>query len=85
MIDFFFVSFIFSSYGGQMIKLTKINGQEIFINCDLMEFIESTPDTVISLTTGKKLMVKESVSLVIEKIVEYKRMIMWRWSDDKSD
>ncbi|HOQ80409.1 MAG TPA: flagellar FlbD family protein, partial [Candidatus Cloacimonadota bacterium] len=50
-----------------MIRLTKINGQEIYINNDLMEFIESTPDTIISLTTGKKLIVKETIEEVIEK------------------
>lgn len=67
-----------------MINLTKINGQEITINCDLIEFIEATPDTVISLTTGKKLMVKEAVPLVIDKIVEYKRKIMSLWTEMNS-
>ena len=55
-----------------MVRLTRINGQEFFVNCDLMEFIESTPDTIISLTTGKKVIVKESAEDVIHKIIEYK-------------
>ena len=62
-----------------MVKLTKINNQEFFINCDLMEFIESTPDTIISLTTGKKIIVKESAEEVIEKIIEYKSKALKNW------
>ncbi|HOE91356.1 MAG TPA: flagellar FlbD family protein [Candidatus Cloacimonadota bacterium] len=62
-----------------MIRLTKINGQEIYINNDLMEFIESTPDTIISLTTGKKLIVKETIEEVIEKIIEFKNRTFKNW------
>ncbi|MCL2062794.1 MAG: flagellar FlbD family protein [Candidatus Cloacimonetes bacterium] len=62
-----------------MVKLTKINGQEFFINSDLMEFIESTPDTIISLTTGKKVIVKETAEVVIEKIIEYKGKALRNW------
>ena len=43
-----------------MIEITKLNGTRILINPDLIEIIESTPDTVISLTTGRKIIVKES-------------------------
>ncbi|MCL1826779.1 MAG: flagellar FlbD family protein [Candidatus Cloacimonetes bacterium] len=62
-----------------MVRLTKINNQEFFINSDLMEFIESTPDTIISLTTGKKIIVKESAEEVIEKIIEYKSKALKNW------
>ena len=62
-----------------MVKLTKINGQEFFINSDLMEFIESTPDTIISLTTGKKIIVKESAEEVIQKIIDYKSKALKNW------
>lgn len=55
-----------------MVRLTKINGQEIYVNNDLIEFIESTPDTIISLTTGKKLIIKETVEEVIDKVLEFK-------------
>ena len=41
-----------------MIDVTKLNGSKILINSDLIECVEETPDTVISLTTGKKLIVK---------------------------
>jgi flagellar protein FlbD len=56
-----------------MIKVTRLNGQEIVINADLIEFLESSPDTIIALTTGKKIMVKESVDEIVERFIEYKR------------
>ncbi|HOO79607.1 MAG TPA: flagellar FlbD family protein [Lachnospiraceae bacterium] len=43
-----------------MIEVTKINGSVILINSDLIECVEETPDTVITLTTGRKLIIKES-------------------------
>lgn len=43
-----------------MIEVTKINGQKVLINPDLMEFVEETPDTVVSFTTGRKIIIKES-------------------------
>ncbi len=55
-----------------MIKVSRINGKDFVVNCDLIEFIESTPDTVITLTTGKKIIVRESIDEVIEKIVKYR-------------
>jgi flagellar protein FlbD len=48
------------------------NGSEFYVNADLMEFMESTPDTIITLTTGKKLIVLESVQDVIDRIIQYK-------------
>ena len=43
-----------------MIEVTRLNGTKILINTDLIELVEETPDTVISFTTGRKLIVKES-------------------------
>ncbi|WP_069997458.1 flagellar FlbD family protein [Cellulosilyticum sp. I15G10I2] len=59
-----------------MIKLTKLNMQEFVINSDLIETIEHTPDTVISMTTGNKYVVKENQEDIINKIIEYKRKIL---------
>ncbi len=59
-----------------MVELTKLSNKQddkIVINADLIEFVERTPDTLISTTTGKKLMVKESVEEVIERVVEFRR------------
>ena len=61
--------------GEIMISLTRLNGKVFILNSDLIEFVEETPDTVISLTTGKKLVVSETVDDVIVKIVEYKKRI----------
>lgn len=58
-----------------MISLTRLNGKIFILNSELIEFIEETPDTVISLTSGKKLIVGESVDEIIGKIVEYKKKV----------
>lgn len=58
-----------------MIKLTKLNGQEIVVNVDLIKFIEATPDTLLTLSTGDKLPVREGVELVVEKVIEFKRQL----------
>ncbi len=58
-----------------MINITKLNGKEITLNSDLIEYIESTPDTTITMTTGKKIIAKESINEIIEKIISYKQII----------
>ena len=58
-----------------MIKLTLYNDADVIVNADLIESVERTPDTLISLTTGKKVMVKESVEDVISKVIAYRRII----------
>ena len=58
-----------------MITVTKINDRDIVVNCDLIELIESTPDTTLTTTTGRKIIVLESVEEVIDKVIEYKRRI----------
>jgi len=55
--------------------LTNIRGNSFVLNCDLIETIESTPDTVISLINGKKYIVSESIEEIIEKVLEYKRKL----------
>jgi flagellar protein FlbD len=57
-----------------LIKVTRLNGTELVINSDLIELMEQTPDTVITLTTGHKLVVKESIDILIGKIIEFKRI-----------
>jgi len=56
-----------------MIKVTRINDSELVINSDLIEFVEAIPDTIVSLTTGKKIMVRESIDEVIERVAAFKR------------
>jgi flagellar protein FlbD len=57
-----------------MIKVTRLNGSELVINADLIEFVEAIPDTIVSLVTGKKIMIKESTDAVIHKVAEFKRL-----------
>ena len=59
-----------------MIELHRLQNQKIIVNADLIEFLESTPDTIVSTTMGKKLIVKESVEEVIAKIIAYKRLLV---------
>lgn len=58
-----------------MIYVTRINHDVFVLNCELIETIEETPDTVITLTTGKKIVVAESIDEIIDKIIQYKRKI----------
>ena len=60
---------------GQMIEVTKINGIKVLINPDLMELVEETPDTVISFTTGRKIIVKESRQEVKNLVKSYRKDI----------
>lgn len=58
-----------------MIYVTKLNNEEIVINSDLIEVIEETPNTIITLTTGKKIIIKDSSKEIIDKVIKYKRKI----------
>jgi flagellar protein FlbD len=56
-----------------MIAVTRINGKQIIINADLIEFVETTPDTIITTITGKKIIVKDSAETVVDKIIAYRQ------------
>lgn len=58
-----------------MIRLSRINGTKFYLNAELIEQIESSPDTVITLHTGKTVMVAEPVHQVLHRIINYKRRI----------
>ena len=58
-----------------MIEVTKINGTKILINPDLMELVEETPDTVITFTTGRKIIVKESRQEIRNLVKLYRKEI----------
>jgi flagellar protein FlbD len=58
-----------------MIEVTRLNGSIYFLNPDMIVTIEPTPDTVITLTSGEKLMVKESPAELIDRYVTLKRRI----------
>jgi flagellar protein FlbD len=58
-----------------MVRLTRLNHAPMVLNSDLIEHIDVTPDTVITLTTGQILRVRESAEEVVERIVEFRRRI----------
>ena len=58
-----------------MIALTRLNGQPIMVNADLIESVEHTPDTVVTLTSGNKLIVRDSMEQLKQKIIDFKRKI----------
>ncbi|MCL6450693.1 MAG: flagellar FlbD family protein [Acetobacteraceae bacterium] len=60
-----------------MIQVTRLGGDSVVINAELIEAVEATPDTVITLTTGRKLIVQEPVAEVVRRVIQYRRDIGW--------
>ena len=58
-----------------MIAVTRLNDKRFILNAELIKTVEATPDTLITLTTGDKIMVKETLEQVVERAVEYGRLI----------
>ena len=58
-----------------MIKLTRLNHVPLFLNSDLIEHIDVTPDTVITLTSGQKFMVLESAEEIVESVIKFRKSI----------
>jgi flagellar protein FlbD len=59
-----------------MIHLTRLNGQPLLLNCDLIKLIENAPDTVITLVNGEKIIVRDSEEEILGRIVEFRRRIL---------
>jgi flagellar protein FlbD len=57
-----------------MIGLSRLNGSQFVLNAEYIETIEETPDTVLTLTNGKKLMVKDRLDDVVKRVIEYHRL-----------
>jgi flagellar protein FlbD len=60
----------------QMIQLTRLNNQALTVNSDLIKFVEQSPDTLITLITGEKIVVRESVEQVLARVVEFRRSVL---------
>ena len=64
----------FTRLGGKsMIKLTRLDGEPFVLNADLIRYIERRPDTFITLTSGERLVVGETMEVVIERAVQYQQ------------
>ena len=58
-----------------MIVVTRLNGEPLVLNAELIELVERAPDTVVTLTTGRKLLVREPVEEIVRRVLDYKRRI----------
>ena len=58
-----------------MIRITRFEGTQVVVNSDIIQTVEETPDTIVTLTTGDKMMIKETVDEVIQAVIEFKRSI----------
>lgn len=56
-----------------MIYLTRLNGEKIMVNIDMIEFMEETPDTVVTLSTGKKFVVREKTWKIRDEIIKFRK------------
>ncbi len=61
--------------GSALILITRLNGRVFVVNADLIETVEATPDTVVTLTSGSKYIVKEPVDEIIRRVVAFRRRI----------
>lgn len=66
-----------------MIELTKLNGKPVTLNADMIVSVEETPDTVVTLNTGAKLIIRESREEVKKLVILYKREIFQGIFDNK--
>jgi len=70
-----------------MIQLTRLNSHPLAVNSDLIKFIEQSPDTVITLVNGEKIVVRESASEVLERVVQFRRSVLqgiMLWWDNRA-
>lgn len=58
-----------------MIKLTKLDGQQFVVNAELIRFVESRPDTYVTLTSNDRFMVRETVEEVVKRSIAYSRAV----------
>jgi flagellar protein FlbD len=61
-----------------MIELTRLNGHPLVINAELIKFIEQNPDTVITLVTGDKMVVREAAPEVMQRVLDYRFNLLHR-------
>jgi len=58
-----------------MIKVRRLNGSEMTLNAELIEWVEASPDTTIALVTGNRFIVQETVQQVVDAVVQYKKKV----------
>lgn len=56
-----------------MIKVTRLNQSELIVNADLIEFVEQTPDTIVTLVTGRKVLVRETAEEIVRRVIAFRQ------------
>jgi len=59
-----------------MIQLTRLNNKPLMVNSDLIKYVEQSPDTVVTLITGEKIVVLERAQQVVDRVVEFRRAVL---------
>jgi flagellar protein FlbD len=59
-----------------MIQLTRLNNKPLVVNSDLIKFIEQSPDTLVTLITGEKIVVREKLTEILIRIIEFRRQVL---------
>lgn len=59
-----------------MIRLTRLNNQAFIVNSDLIKFVEQSPDTLLTLVTGEKIVVRETAEQVLERFIAFRRSVL---------
>lgn len=67
-----------------MIRLTRLNNQPLVVNSDLIKCVENAPDTVLTLVTGEKIIVRESTDQVLQRVIEFRRAILASLTPNRS-
>ena len=70
-----------------MIQLTRLNNHPLTVNSDLIKFVEQSPDTVITLVTGEKIIVLENPQEVNERVIQFRRSVLqgiMLWWDNRA-
>ena len=66
----------------RMIELTRLNGSVLAVNCDIIRYAEAAPDTLLTLITGEKLVVREACDVVARKVLAYRAQVLREaWPD----
>jgi flagellar protein FlbD len=59
-----------------MIAVTRLDGSALVLNAELIERIEATPDTVVTMTSGETFVVREAPTAIVDRVVEYRRAVL---------
>jgi flagellar protein FlbD len=59
-----------------MIQLTRLNNTSLMVNSDLIKFVEQSPDTVITLLNGEKILVRETAETVLDRVIQFRRAVL---------